>query len=306
MQGDVQGARRAQAVTLVLLAVLVPLPLAVLLGSLMRPTPRDGRAAIPMLPLDHARGLPTYGRDCMRPDDCDPSLGCLELNGRWGRGLCLNTECEADGQCEPGERCRTLRTLGGGPPLRRCDLDSGERAEGELCAVSLSFERGRCRTGLRCNQGWCGRPCRLGEASTCSEGFLCQQGLDGPSCVPTCERHGCPEGLQCVREAGGISVCAHLRGSDCPDGSCPAGSRCTFTNRRLLAKGLRLRLECIAPCGEGLPACPSGQTCIADRCWRTCDPQGPTACHPEEQCVYRVDLGISMCTVLPWGSVSPP
>jgi hypothetical protein len=295
MQGDVREAKRYGALALTVLVGLLLLPLGLILVFLLYPDPPQVREARPFLALDQARGLPTYGRDCLRPEDCDPLLGCLELVGTTGRGICLNTECETDSHCGLGEYCRTLRAMGDGPPVRRCDHPDGERAEGELCAVGLSYEQGRCATGLLCNRGWCGRPCNLQETSSCSEGFFCQQGLDGSSCVPTCESRGCPDGLQCAREAGGIAVCARVRGSDCPDASCPTGSRCTFTNRRLTQTGLSLRMECIAPCGEKLPACPSGRICVADRCLRTCDPQGPDTCYPEERCVHRDDLGVALC-----------
>ncbi|WP_224240681.1 hypothetical protein [Hyalangium gracile] len=86
-----------------------------------------------------------------------------------------------------------------------------------------------------------------------------------------------------------------LRGSDCSGDSCPDGSHCTFTNLRFADAGVALRQECIAPCGEGLPSCPSNRVCVASRCLRTCDPQGPDTCHPEERCVHRVDLGVSLC-----------
>lgn len=300
MQGNVRGAGRNQTLALALGIGLLLVPLLLIVWSALHPTPHPGQGARPFLPLDQARGLPTYGRDCLRPEDCDSPLGCLELEGQMGRGLCLNTECETDSQCGPGKYCRTLRTMGEGLSLRRCDdQQGGARAEGEVCAVGLGLEPDRCVAGLLCNRGWCGRPCHLQEPASCPEGFFCQQGLDGPSCVPTCESRGCPDGLQCAREAGGISVCAHVRGNDCPDTSCPEGSRCTFTHRRFTARGLSLRLECVAPCGQGLPACPTGQVCVADRCQRTCDPRGPNTCYAEEQCVDRVDLGVMLCSQVP-------
>lgn len=295
MQGNVRGATRYQTLAWVLLVGLLPLPLGWALWNALRPVPSPRQGTLPLLSRDQAIALPTFMRDCLRPQDCDAGLGCLEWAGKEGRGLCLSSECETDSQCGPEQYCRTLRTMGDGPSVRRCDERSGERVEGDLCAGELAMEPDRCVPGLLCNRGWCGRPCRLEESSNCPEGFFCQQGLDGPSCVPTCERRGCPEGRQCAREAGGISVCARVRGNDCPDVSCPEGSRCTFTNRRLVAGRLSLRLECIFACGEGLPACPPGQVCVADRCQRTCDPQQPTTCHREEQCVYRVDLGVTLC-----------
>jgi hypothetical protein len=294
MQSDVRGSKRLKTLAAVLLLGLLPLPLGLVISGVLRPSPPPQRPARPLFPADQARGLSTYGSSCLRPEDCEPPLGCLEARAL-GRGVCLNTQCETDSQCEPGKYCRTLPTMGDGPPLRRCDHRDGERPEGDPCVMELPYWEGRCAQGLLCNRGWCGRPCRLEDASTCPEGFFCQQGLNGPSCVPTCETRGCPTGLQCARESGGISVCVQLRSSDCSDDSCPAGSSCTFTNLRYVDAGLALRQECIAPCGEGKPACPSDRVCVANRCLRTCDPQAPNTCYPEERCILRDDLGVALC-----------
>jgi len=294
MQGDMRGSKGPQTLVLALLTGILVLPLALLIGAALRPSLPVNQPALPLLPASQARTLASYGSPCLRLEECEQPLGCVEA-GTLGRGICMNTECETDAQCEAGESCRTLRTMGGGSPVRRCDAREGVLQAGESCAPFLTYTNFRCAQGLLCNRGWCGQPCRLGEASDCPEGFFCQQGLEGPSCVPTCQARGCPEGLQCTREGGGISVCAQLRGSECPEGSCPEGSRCAFTNLSAVDAGLALRLECIASCGNGLPACPSGRVCVASRCLRTCAPQGPDTCYPEERCVYRVDLGVALC-----------
>jgi hypothetical protein len=294
MQGDVRGSKKPPTLALAVLMGLLALPLALIVGLALRPSLPDAQKALPLVPATQARTMMSYRSPCLRPEECEPPLGCFEV-GDTGRGYCVNTECEADSHCEEGESCRTLRTMGGGPPVRRCEAREGVRQAGEACAPFLTYANYRCAQGLLCNRGWCGQPCRLEESSDCPEGFFCQQGLEGPSCVPTCQDRGCTEGLQCAREGGGISVCAQLRGSECPEGSCPEGSRCTFTNLSAVDAGLALRLECIASCGEGQPACPSGRVCVASRCLRTCDPQGPNTCHPEERCVYRVDLGVALC-----------
>lgn len=294
MQSDVRGSKGARALVGAILLVLLPLPLILVIRHALQPSLPRSQEAFPLFTADQARALASYERWCLRPEECEPPLGCLEA-GAFGRGRCLNTECETDAQCEPEMYCRTFPTMGNGLALRRCDRRDGERPEGDPCVVGYTYPEDRCARGLLCNRGWCGRPCRLQEATDCPEGFFCQQGADGASCVPTCETQGCPEGLQCAREAGGISVCAQLRGNDCPEDSCPEGSQCTFNNLRFVDAGLALRLECIAPCGAGRPACPSGRTCVASRCLRTCDPQGPDTCFPEERCVYRVDLSVALC-----------
>ncbi len=294
MPSDVRGPSRRQTLARALFMGLVPLPLVLIIGGALYSNSPHSQQSLPLLPANQARALASYGLPCLRPEECEPPLGCFEI-GDTGRGICLNTECETDAQCEPGEYCRTLRTMGTSPPLRVCDKRGGERLEGEPCSPFLTYDPELCAQGLLCNRGWCGRPCRLEDSSTCPEGFFCQQGLDGPSCVPTCEARGCPEGLQCARESGGISVCVQLRGSDCSDGSCSAGSSCTFTNLRVVDAGLALRQECIAPCGEGKPPCPSDRVCVANRCLRTCAPLGPTTCYSEERCVYRDDLAVALC-----------
>ena len=294
MQGDVRGSKRTQTLVAAVLLGLLLLPLSLVMSHALQPELPRSKEALPLFPTSQARTLASYQSPCLRPEECEPPLGCLEA-GALGRGMCLNTECETDSQCEPEEYCRTFPTMGNGLALRRCDKRDGQRPAGDACVVGYTHAEDRCAPGLLCNRGWCGQPCRFEEASDCPEGFFCQQGLDGPSCVPTCEARGCPDGLQCAREAGGISVCAQLRGTECPEGTCPEGSHCTFTNLSSVDAGLALRLECIASCGQGRPPCPSGRTCVASRCLRTCDPRGPDTCYPEERCVYRVDLFVALC-----------
>jgi hypothetical protein len=294
MQGDVRGSPKKPALVGALLVGLLALPLALIIGSTLRPTVSEGQKALPYLPTSEARALSSFGSPCLRPEECEPPLGCIEV-GAVGRGTCLNSQCESDSQCEPGRTCQTLKPMGEGRPVHRCIALQGERLEGELCWPGLANQADRCAPGLLCNHGWCGRPCRLQETSDCPEGFFCHESLNGPSCVPSCEARGCPQELQCARDADGISVCVQLRGTDCSGDSCPAGSNCTFNNLSFVDAGLALRQECIAPCGEGLPACPSGRVCVASQCLRTCDPQGPGTCFPEERCVHRVDLSVSLC-----------
>jgi len=289
-----QGSRRYKTIAIVLLAVLLPLPLILSIApALYKDTPPK-RQARPLFPADQARQLPSYGMDCLQPADCDPPLGCLEL-GNTGRGVCLNTQCETNSDCAPAEYCRSFITLGNGPPLRGCDLRDGQQGEGQPCVTGLAADYERCTSGLLCNKGWCGRTCRLDEPSSCQAGYFCQQGLDAPSCVPTCEGRTCPDGFQCAREAGGISVCARVRGDDCSGTSCPEGSRCTFTDVRSTDAGVSLRMECVLPCGVRLPACPDGQFCLGSRCLYTCDPLKGGTCPSGKRCVHRVDLGVSLC-----------
>jgi len=294
MQSDVRGPRRYKTLGLAILVGLLAVPLAFVLSSTFHVEPSPRQQAWPLLPADQARLLPTYGQDCLRPDDCEHPLGCIETE-ETGRGTCLNTQCDTNAHCDPGKYCRTFKTLGNSLPLRGCDVRQGARAEGEPCALGLGVEEVRCSAGLFCNRGWCSRPCDLSAASECPAGFFCQQGLDGPSCVPTCEGRTCPEGFQCAREAGGISVCARVRSGDCSSPSCPKGSSCTFTDVRSSDAGISLRLECVISCGEGLPACPSGQFCLGSRCRLTCDPLRDGTCPTGQRCVHRVDLGVSLC-----------
>jgi hypothetical protein len=294
MQSDLQGAKRYKALGLIVLVGLLLVPLSFVLSSLLHPVARPGQKTWPLFPADQARTLQTYGQDCLRLEDCEYPLGCLET-GQTGRGTCLNTQCETDAHCDPEKFCRTFQTLGNGPSLRGCDFRRGERTAGEPCATGLGVNEVHCSPGLLCNKGWCGSPCDLSAPLDCPAGSFCQQGLDGPSCVPTCEDQKCPEGFLCAREAGGISVCARVRGDDCSGTTCPEGSRCIFTDVYSSDAGISLRMECVYPCGVGLPACPSGQFCLGSRCLHTCDPLRKDTCPPRKRCVHRVDLGVSLC-----------
>ncbi len=263
------------------LGLLFPVPLVWLIhtaASGENPS-APGPRTIPMLSLEERRSLLTYERPCQKPEDCEPPLACF-FNPRRRERYCTDTTCMTDSQCPEGFACRALALGREGPFLRLCAL-VGMRREGEACHALPETPREGCEQGLVC-QGWCGRPCRLDEPASCPEGFFCEEGPRGASCLPTCDGRSCPEGQRCVRVGERTSVCARLHGEDCQQTPCPEQQRCLvdYTPQRPGEAWMR----CVARCGENERPCPEGLVCHVFRCRQLCDPEVPGVCGPFHHC----------------------
>jgi len=271
-----------------LLGLLLPVPLLLIVGTAFwNPWSEEGlraAAATPILELEETWKLQTYSQACWRGQDCEPPLGCLGVSGTRREGLCSDSWCTTDLQCGEGETCRTLPTLDDGPLVRVC-VDSGERKEGEACIPARGPGENTCEQGLHCNRAWCGRRCELKDPQSCPQGFFCREGLDGPSCLPTCEVSGCAEGQECVTLREGISVCAVVRGENCQKVPCSGGGLCSVWPPRYKDSRLELKMACSQiSCSDGGPGCPPGTSCVQGLCRHPCDPgmpdAGPTVCPP--------------------------
>lgn len=273
--------------------LLLPLPL-IIIGSALVGRPEfvstiHGRDVSPMIPKDEKRRLPTFERSCRRHEDCDPPLVCLDLGGPKS-ALCVASECQTDLQCQEGFTCRVLSPLGGGPLVRFC-VPEGPLVEGQACHEAPARKVDACQRGLIC-AGWCGRPCRLEDPQSCPHGFFCQDGLNGPSCLPSCTPGDCAPGRQCVHFRDRISACLVVEGRDCQGSSCPSGQECTFS----YSPGEeRIAMECVQPCGDAHSTCPAGSMCFANACRRLCEPDKANSCGPEEQCLFHPDDQLSLC-----------
>jgi hypothetical protein len=248
----------------------------------------------PILSGEERMRLITHGHSCRSSAECEPPLGCL-VPALKEEGVCVDSGCLTDWQCDEGWVCRTFRTEGEGPWVRRCTVP-GIRQEGELCWEARSNKGMTCARGLACNAGWCGRPCRLDERETgCPAGFSCREGLEGPSCVPACEGRTCPQGQQCVLHGGGASACMKVHGVDCARTSCAEGRRCATFNLSMRDGELEIWRECVPAC-EGGRACPEGMECRGDICWQSCTPGGAASCREGYQCVpLEADGGTGLC-----------
>ncbi|OJT25762.1 hypothetical protein BO221_07875 [Archangium sp. Cb G35] len=121
--------------------------------------------------------------------------------------------------------------------------------------------------GFRCNAGWCGRSCQPDEPTSCPQGFFCREGIDGHSCLPTCEETGCSNGQECVSLGEGISVCAVVRGNNCQKVPCSEGGLCSVWPPRYEDSRLELKMACSrVSCSDGGPACPPGTSCVQGLC----------------------------------------
>jgi hypothetical protein len=276
---------RWRALLAPLLGLLLLLPLAWVLNTAMlgglRPVPEA--ALVPMLSPGERQGLMTYERPCSGRKDCEPPLACF-FNTRSMWRYCTDSRCMTDQQCAEDMVCRTVETGRGGPRLRQCTL-VGVRKEGEPCADMMTSREAACERGLLCQADYCGRPCRVEEPGSCPAGFFCRNGLDGPSCLPTCEGRACPEGQDCVRLEEGVSVCAQVHGQNCQRTPCPEGQKCSISDT--FSHPHEVWGTCILYCDEASPsACPEGFVCDVGACRKSCDPAVPNACGPHYKC-YR-------------------
>jgi len=278
----------------VLAGLLLPVPLILVLTSVLfprpQPQPQEDPRFSPMLTEEERLSLQTYRRDCRKSTDCEPPLGCL-LDTRIVRAYCTDSQCVLDTQCPAGFSCRPLVTTGDGPLVRFC-IPHGLRKEGEDCFPTPSDQKSACAEGLVCSRGWCGRPCQLDEPTSCPEGFFCADSPPRPACRPTCEGRTCPEGQRCIRDdRADASVCAVVYGQDCQHSPCAEGKKCLA----LFAAKTQMSawMECLPECGKDLPPCAPGLVCHYDACHRPCEPDGPNVCDPGFRCQRANDT-------LPW------
>lgn len=233
----------------------------------------------PLLSEREMERLPSFARPCTTREECEPPLECVD-DPRMRLFRCLGQECWSDAQCKPGYLCRSVPALGEGRSVRLCLLE-GIRSEGERCEEFPVRAEEACRPGLSCKFWYCGRPCRPDEPSSCPRGQACVSTLGSPSCVPSCQKTGCPAGKHCVRLTGEFSVCATLEGPDCEENPCPEGRECVTSVET--SRAPVMRRTCEQPC-DGQRFCPPGFTCLAGNCKQTCDPKKPEDCGSEETC----------------------
>jgi hypothetical protein len=264
--------------------LLIPLPLVWLVyiamsGSGSRLHSPQGKSFVPMLTHEERLGLRTYEHDCRTDADCDPQLRCV-YDVRTARGRCTDSTCMEDAHCPVGFACNPQGTLNEKDLVRACLL-LGVRTEGELCELQPQDRKDGCARGLVC-QGFCGRPCRLNEPASCPEGYFCYDGIEGASCLPTCEGRSCPTGQRCVQLMGKPSTCMTVHGQDCELNPCADGLHC-MRNAYPDARG-HIWMECLQACGKSKPPCPEGTACFLFRCRKSCDPKDSSVCGPGFGC----------------------
>jgi len=274
-----------RAVLSALMGLLIVLPLAWLISIAMSgpgrqlPLPQ-GKPLVPMLSREARLGLSTYAHDCRTDADCEAQLRCV-YDVRTSRQHCTDSTCTDDEHCPMGSACIPFRTVNDKELVRVCSL-VGVRKEGELCRELPENPKDGCAKGLVC-QGFCGRPCRAEDPSSCPEGYFCHEGSEGASCLPSCQGRSCPEGQRCIELMGEqASVCMKVHGQDCERTPCAEGQHCT----RDTSPGLpgHIWMECLRNCGEDQPPCPEGTACFLFQCRKSCDPQDASVCGPDFRC----------------------
>jgi len=267
----------------ILLGLLLPVPLVLVLVLTTNGKASSGdspdQGVSPVLSFEERQQRVTYERRCERREDCEPPLGCL-FDQSILASYCTDSQCLTDAQCPEGFTCQTLSTLGEGPRVRHC-LATGARREGEGCRSPPKDQQEACAPGLICGSGWCGRPCRLDEPTSCPEGFSCAEANPGLACQPTCDGRGCPDGQQCIRW-GKASTCAVVHGTHCQQSPCAPGQQCTV--RAVPRRPGEVWSECAASCDEARALCPAGRICLLGRCREPCEPANPGACGTGFRC----------------------
>jgi hypothetical protein len=249
----------------------------------------QGKPISPFLSWNERHKLLSFERPCQKSTDCDPPLGCLNIDGG-GQSFCVASECLTDLQCQDGFTCRVLKSRGDGPLVRYC-VPTGSVPEGTLCVEAPANRQGACLPGLICS-GWCGRRCLLDDPSSCPQGSFCTDSLNGPLCLPSCTEGTCQAGQHCIRFHDTTSACATVDGEDCQHTPCPEGRKCSFT----YSPGQnQVEMECIIPCDEQTPSCPQGDICHWRACRHPCDRNDSTTCEPGERCTEYPVEKISVC-----------
>jgi hypothetical protein len=289
------------------MAVLLPLPLVVsfLLPRFMNAPTQPGLS--PVFPIEVRRQLLTYHRACQTSADCEAPMGCL-AHWRLKAPLCTSSECTTDLDCKEGYACQVLETEGTGPRVRVC-LTQGRRKEGEPCSSAPYGQQDACEPGLRCLEGWCGRPCSKEEPTSCPEGFFCADNPVAPACLPTCLGRRCPEGQQCVQfdtrvpQPHTVSACSVVHGTHCQESPCPEGQRC-FHQEEPSDRPGEVWMSCVQDCDSGKPACPEGTACDVFFCRELCDPDVADSCGPHRVCARRAPDLPWMCRPDYWTQIN--
>jgi hypothetical protein len=243
-------------------------------------------ATMNLLPLGHEEiardGLPANALRCSRDggtlkcgscwtdNDCPRGQGCVPNRGT-RHFECMTSECEEDAHCFPGSACRAISTGTSDLVIRRC-VPEGIRREGETCDFDHVSPSSACREGLRCIHQVCTAPCRLDDPRSCPAGHECTDSLDGPGCVPDCQKLGCPQGQQCKRLNTGTYQCLTSISGTCPETPCSEGERCNQAVWR--GRGAFWCARLCDPLRAG--SCPQGYVCGhggggTSTCFRACD-----------------------------------
>lgn len=270
-----------------IIGLLLPLPMVLLLGSILRPGASavelvHGRRVSPVLTSEERARRQTYHRDCALSSDCEPPLGCL-LDTRAGAQYCSDSQCLTDVQCQDEQVCRTLSTYGNGPLVRIC-VPVGIRKEGEQCVEIGRDLHDACGPGLVCGgeAGLCARPCNKDDPSSCPENSFCTDTELEPLCLPTCEKSGCPEGQECIHYEQGASICEKVYGTNCQKTPCPEKQKCELDHETAYPSTVWMR--CAQYCRKDRTSCPPGLICDNWACQPPCSPDGPNTCAEGYRC----------------------
>jgi len=164
--------------------------------------------------------------------------------------------CRSDDDCAAQFVCRP-RKLRDGRMGRACRI-RGTGREGEPCRSPAMELHESCLAALRCNYGFCGRPCAPDLPEACPSGMRCRDSGEGFSCVPSCNPGACMAPMQCVVVDPDFTVCAIPIGERCDLHPCRPETVCRSQYRQ--GRTVLVESRCVVPCAAALSD-------NAARCW---------------------------------------
>ena len=189
------------------------------------------------------------GKQCTL-DDCDPKVGCINVNAKVG------TPCDDGSACTSSDACQLSGSCVGSAVIcddgKPCTVDSCGPTSGCKHTAAPSTQAcddgSACTTGDKCTGGTCvgvakvcddGKPCTIDgcdklsgctaveNAGSCDDADACTEGdkCAGGKCSGT--KKVCDDGNPCTTDscalAKGCTQTAVADGATCPEGKCTAG-----------------------------------------------------------------------------------
>jgi hypothetical protein len=183
-----------------------------------------------------------------------------------GRGSADTDFCHSNWDCPGSAVCKQLK-LADGRLGRMCRV-RGTGREGDFCRSPPRDSHESCIEALRCNYGFCGRPCDPFDPETCPTGTRCRDSGEGPSCVPSCRGVTCPADTECAWIDADFAICAESTGEHCDVHPCKPGMLC-LARYRQIPQHPTVETRCVVACSETAP-CTAGQFCDDGECAMPC------------------------------------
>lgn len=250
---------------------------------------------------------------CSAPE-CASDAECVDKGGHCSSGICTDTACTSNAQCDAGDVCNLAGQCveGDGTCASSIECPSGEFClsgncvagceadtacnEGEYCDTADHTCKAGCTTNAECTASASQPECAAGKCvctvESCSEGTVC---ADSGACeaVSSCTQVICDGGkvcdpttlkciVSCTADSCGVNEACNTATGQCEITNCPGEdpSQCDGDARRPFWDPIRcFCAECLTTdnCDTGAgEICNSGGKCFA--CQTECDSGTPGTC----------------------------